>query len=146
MAQNDKKFFLCHSTFEEWYTTWLWFLVHMSEMIISPAIFFIFQNFDIFGFSRNKMAKHDINFNVSRSISQELLIISFRFLVHRCKISPGFLLYLKKKCNIVNIKIILFLLALYNRFFNSCFFKFINKCQKEILMCAPPCSHVCDFY
>ena len=24
------------------------------------------------------------------------------------------------------------------------FFKFINKCQKEILRCAPP-SHVCDF-
>ena len=25
------------------------------------------------------------------------------------------------------------------------FFKFINKCQKEILRCAPPSSHVCDF-
>ena len=26
------------------------------------------------------------------------------------------------------------------------FFKFINKCQKEILSCAPPSSHVCDFW
>ena len=25
------------------------------------------------------------------------------------------------------------------------FFKFINKCQKEILRCTPPSSHVCDF-
>ena len=26
------------------------------------------------------------------------------------------------------------------------FFKFINKCHKEILRCAPSSSHVCDFY
>ena len=26
------------------------------------------------------------------------------------------------------------------------FFKFINKCQIEILRCAPPSSHVCDFF
>ena len=25
------------------------------------------------------------------------------------------------------------------------FFKFINKYQKEILRCAPPSSHLCDF-
>ena len=25
------------------------------------------------------------------------------------------------------------------------FFMFINKCQKEILGCDPPSSHVCDF-
>ena len=28
----------------------------------------------------------------------------------------------------------------------SGFSKFINKCQKEILRCAPPSSHVCDFF
>ena len=26
------------------------------------------------------------------------------------------------------------------------FSKFMNKCQKEILRCAPPFSHVCDFF
>ena len=26
------------------------------------------------------------------------------------------------------------------------FSKFISKCQKEILRCAPPSSHVCDFF
>ena len=28
----------------------------------------------------------------------------------------------------------------------SAFSKFINKCQKEILRCVPPSSHVCDFF
>ena len=28
----------------------------------------------------------------------------------------------------------------------SGFSKFINKCQKIILRCAPPSSHVCDFF
>ena len=51
-----------------------------------------------------------------------------------------------KKCNIVNIKIVCFLLAHFNSFFNNyLFFKFINKCQKEILRCALPSSHMCDF-
>ena len=27
----------------------------------------------------------------------------------------------------------------------SAFSKFINKCQKEILRCVPPSSHMCDF-
>ena len=32
-------------------------------------------------------------------------------------------------------------------FFNNyLFFKFINKWQNEILRCAPPSSHVCDFF
>ena len=32
-------------------------------------------------------------------------------------------------------------------FFNNYLFsKFINKCQKEILRCAPPSSQVCDFF
>ena len=37
-------------------------------------------------------------------------------------------------------------MAHFNSFFNNyLFFKFINKCQKEILRCAPPSSHVSDF-
>ena len=28
------------------YIIWLWFMVHMCKMMISPVIFFIFQNFD----------------------------------------------------------------------------------------------------
>ena len=32
-----------------------------------------------------------------------------------------------------------------NSFFKYLFFKFISKCQKEILSCAPPATYVCDF-
>ena len=37
-------------------------------------------------------------------------------------------------------------MAHFNRFFNKLlFFKFSNKYQTEILGCASPSSHVCDF-
>ena len=72
-----------------------------------------------------------------RSYHQDLMIM----------ISTGvFLFFKKKKCNIVNMKIICFLLAHFNSFFNYLFIKFINKCQKEFLRCALPSSHVCDFF
>ena len=59
-------------------------------------------------------------------------------------ISAGVFLFLKY--NIVNIKIILFFIGPIQQFFNNyLFLKFINKCQKEILRCAPLSSHVCDF-
>ena len=44
MAQNDKKN-LSHSVSQKLYLTWLWFLVHMCKMMISPAIFFFFFHF-----------------------------------------------------------------------------------------------------
>ena len=37
-----------------------------------------------------------------------------------------------------------FFLFLQNSDFSD-FSKYINKCQKQILRCAPPSSHVCDF-
>ena len=43
MTQMDKKFSLSHSVSQEPYLIWLWFLVHMYKMMISPAIFFIFS-------------------------------------------------------------------------------------------------------
>ena len=50
------------------------------------------------------------------------------------------------KSNIGNIQIICFLLAHFNSFFNNYFFfKFVNKCQKDILRSAPPSSHVWFF-
>ena len=47
--------------------------------------------------------------------------------------------FLKKKFTIVNIKILTFSSKLL-------LFKFINKCQTEIMRCTPPSSHVCDFF
>ena len=52
MAQNDKRI-LSNSVSQELYFIWLWFLVHMCKMMISPAIFFqFFQNSDFWGFSK----------------------------------------------------------------------------------------------
>ena len=48
-----------------------------------------------------------------------------------------------KKYNI-NIKITFFIGPL-QQFFKQMFFKFVNKCQAEILRCDPP-SHKCDFF
>ena len=47
-----------------------------------------------------------------------------------------FLYFFLKKCSIVNFKVILFFISPLQQSF--VFLKFINKCQKEILMCVPP--------
>ena len=49
-VHNDKTFCLLHSISQETYIIWLWFLVHMCKMTISPANFFIFKNLDFGGF------------------------------------------------------------------------------------------------
>ena len=63
-------------------------------------------------------------------------------------ISPGIFLYFFYFFIFVNIKMLTFFIGpLQQFFFNKwLFFKFLNKCQTEILGCAPPSSHVCDFY
>ena len=55
MAQNNKKYCLPHSISQELYLIWLWFLVHLCKMMISPAIFFIFSKFWFFGLLRGKV-------------------------------------------------------------------------------------------
>ena len=63
-------------------------------------------------------------------------------------ISAGvFCCFFLQKYNIVNIKIILFFIGPLQQFFyNYLFLKFINKWKKKIWGCAPPSSHVCDFF
>ena len=99
MAQNDKRFCLSHSVSQEPYIIWLWFLVHMCKMIISPANFFTFQNFDFWGFQGGKRVKNDL----------------------KLPISVCFALYFTNYRS-------------YHRDFDN-----------DILRCAPPSSHVCDF-
>ena len=74
--------------------------------------------------------------------------MSLRVLVHRCNIliSLGVYLYFLKKHIVVNVKILTFFIDPLQQFFlkKQLFIKFINKCQKEILRCAPPSSHVRD--
>ena len=47
IAQNDKTN-LSDSVSQEQYLIWLWFLVQMCEMMLSPAIFFHFFKILIF--------------------------------------------------------------------------------------------------
>ena len=76
----------------------------------------------ILGWKGQKMAHNYIQKIVCLTLyPQELYLIWLWFLVHICKM--------------------MILPAL----FFSLVFKFINKCQTEILRCAPPSSHVCDF-
>ena len=148
MAQNYKKSCLSHSISQEPYIIWLWFLVHMCRMMISPANCFIFFFKSWFlGFLGGQRAKNDL---------QLLISVCFALYLRNCRsyhqdfdndIYRCFSLYFFKKCNIVNIKIILFFIGPLQQFFNNyLFFKFINKCWKEISRCAPPSSHVCDIF
>ena len=61
IVQNDKTN-LSHSVSQELYLIWLWFLVHMCKMMISPAFFFFFF---FFSFLQNS----DFRFFQSLSIN-----------------------------------------------------------------------------
>ena len=135
------KNYVCLSLYLRNHTSWLWILVHMCKMI-SPANFFIFQNLNFWGFYGVKGHKNDLKLPIS---------VCFALRLRNCRsyhqdfnndIYMCFSLYFLKKYNIVNIKVILFLIGPLQQFFfnNYLFFKFINKCQK-----APLSSHVCDF-
>ena len=70
MAQTDnKKFVCCHYVSQKLYIIWLWFLVHICKMMISPANFFISQNFDFWGFQGGggggKKANNDLKLFIS---------------------------------------------------------------------------------
>ena len=97
-------------------------------MLISTSFFLIF--FEIFIFEADS-AKNGQKLQkiMSRSVSQELYLILFWFLVHICKmmISPS-----------------IFVSCFQISDFSG-FSELINKYQKEILRCAPP-SHACDFF
>ena len=111
----------------------VWSICHM-KFKTSPAALFIFSEFWFSGLSegeggwkgkkRPKMTKNIV------SISQELCLIWLWFFVHMCKmmVSPA----------------VFFIFSIFKIDFSG-FSKFINKCQKEILRCAPPSSHVCHF-
>ena len=111
--------------------------------MICPANFFKFL-----GFLRGKRAKNDLKLLTSVCFALYLRKCGsyhqdFDNDIYRC-----FSLYIFKKYNVINVKIMLFFIGPLQQFFlnNYLFFKFIRKCQKEILRCAPvPSSHVCDF-
>ena len=127
MAQNDKKICLSQPYLRDrtsddndfWYTcAKSWYLQQKKGLNLPNSVCFALYH-------RNWRSYHrDFDNDISRC----------------------FLVFLKK-CNIVNIKIILLFIGPFQQFFDTyLFFKFINKCQKEIQSCAPLSSQVCDFF
>ena len=78
MAQNYKTFCLSHFVSQEPYIIWLWSLVHMCKMMISPALFFIFSKFWFLSFYGGGIGRgvkgekwpHITNFSLFCFISQ----------------------------------------------------------------------------
>ena len=60
-------------------------------------------------------------------------------------ISPGVFLYFLKNYNLVDINVLAFFYWPNSAVF-LINFKFINKCETEILRCAQLSSHMCDFF
>ena len=137
-AQNGKKFCPSQSIYQELYIIWLWFLVNMCKLMISH--FFKILIFRAFRGVKVQKMTHNYQF-----LSITLYIFGtvdhiIRFLVHKCKIIifPVVFLCLFNKPQ-------RFLLAHFNRFFNSCFLSSSIYPNEGILSCGPPSSHVCDF-
>ena len=80
MAQNDKKSCLSHSVSQKLYIIWLWFLVHMCKMFISPAIYFIFSKFFFLGFygvkgqKMTKLPMESVILHVSETVDHMIKI------------------------------------------------------------------------
>ena len=80
MVQNDKKFCRLRMISQEPYIIWLSFVVHICKMI-SPHVFFIFQNFDFSGYQGAERAKNgpkwQKNLSVTPYISGTIYHMSF---------------------------------------------------------------------
>ena len=131
-------------------------LVHLCKMMISPVTFFLFSKFWFFVFlggeGKGQKVTHNYQFqsvtlNISRTLDHTMKIVGTQVWnndISRC--FSLFFFYLLFFKIFVNIKILIFFIGPHQQFFfnKKLFFNFINKCQTEILGCAPP-SHVCDF-
>ena len=119
MTQNDKKLCLSQSASRnrksygcEFWHTWV--------IMISPVIFFffIFSKFWYFWFIFGKRLKKDLKLPIS--VCHALYLRNCRsYHWDFCKIMiyPGVFLYFFKKCNIVNIVIVLFFIGPLQQFF-----------------------------
>ena len=126
-----------HSVSQEPYIIWLWFLAHICKMMISPTLFIVFSRFWFFGFLGGKRAKNDPQLLISvrhalhlrkcgsyyrdfwyigvkqRYLKVLLLLLLFCFVYFVFSFSKV------QQYNIVNIKILTFLLAHFNSFLNK---------------------------
>ena len=101
---------------------WLCFLIHMCKIMISPAIFFIFSKLFFFWFFRRiKGQKMTLNYYQLQSIMLYILgnvdhYQDFWYAGVKYYLQVFFFIFLKK-CNIVNIKILLFFIGTLQQIF-----------------------------
>ena len=86
------------------------------------------------GVKRQKIAQNDKKIP-SNSVSQKLYFIWLWLLVHMCKMVISAAIFF-----------FFFFFSFFQNSDFSGFSKFINKCQKEILRCALPSSHVRELF
>ena len=116
MARNDKKFCLYHSVPQEPYIIWLWFGYTCVKWWYIQQIFSYFKILKIVVFRGVKGQKMTLNYQF-----QYVLLYISGIVDHieiLIMISTGvFLSFFFFKCNIVNIKIILFFIGSLQQFF-----------------------------
>ena len=106
-------------------------LVHRCKKMIFPGLFLYFS----------KKIQH----NCAAFLSRKTNLLDFSIKIDTQPHLSWFDQTLVISC--LKLRFLCCLLAQSNIFFfnKQLFFKFINKWQKEILRCAPPSSHACDF-
>ena len=129
MGKNGPKW--QKSMSQEPYMIWSWFMVHICKRIISPGVSYIFFQILVFGVnSGTKEQKNGLKWQNG---------LSYSVLKNYTSYDSGFWFTCVKWW---------YLRQVFPFFLNSYFLgfsKFINKCQKKILRCVPPASHVCNF-
>ena len=124
------KFCLLNFISQKPYTIWSWLMVHMCKRIC-PSVFLRFFQILIFGV--NSGAKKQKWPKMSKNCLTSYLR---NYTSYDC----GFWYTSVKWWYLHQI------FSFFQKSDFSGFSKFINKCQMEILRCAPPSSHVCDFF
>ena len=115
------------------------FLLHKFKMMTSPDAFFIFSKFSFSGLL--EMGGEGGGGLKGKKWPKMTKIICFTPYLRKCTSYDCGFWYTCVKYDISS--------NFFSFFQNSDFLdfsKFINKCQKEILRCAPPSSYVFDFF
>ena len=130
LPKMTAKFCLLNFMSQEPYIIWSWLMIHMCKRLCPGVSLYFFQ---ILIFGINSGAKKQkwpkMRKNCLTSYLRNCTSYDCGFWYTRLK-----WWYLQQ------------IFSFFQKSDFSGFSKFINKCQMEILRCAPPSSHVCDFF
>ena len=137
MVQKSKKWPLMRKNYvsisESAYIIWLCFFLHKFKTMTSPDAFFHFLKILVFWVVRGRGLK-------GQKMAQNNIKICLTSYLRKCTSYDCGFWYTYVKWYLHQI------FSLFQKPDFLGFSKFINKCQKEILRCTPPSSHVFDFF